>query len=84
LKHVFSRNNPCMTTCATAVWKLNSFEMENRKTLDSDRQGTSKSESNRSCKLKALKHVINPLSTKSKMALNSNIFSQHVLQKYIP
>jgi len=52
--------------------------------IDSDRQGPSKSGSNRSCKLKALKHVINPLSTKSMMALNSNISeSQHVLQKYI-
>jgi len=40
--------------------------------IDSDRQGPSKSGSNRSCKLKALKHVINPLSTKSKLALNSN------------
>jgi hypothetical protein len=52
--------------------------------IDSDRQGPSKSGSNRSCKLKALKPVINPLSTKSMMALNSNISeSQHVLQKYI-
>jgi len=50
--------------------------------IDSDRQGPSKSGSNRSCKLKALKPVINPLSTKSKMALNSNISeSQNVLQK---
>lgn len=53
--------------------------------IDSDRQGPSKSESNRSCKLKALKHVINPLSTKSKMALNSNIFeSQQFSSKLYP
>jgi hypothetical protein len=50
--------------------------------IDSDRQGLSNPKSKRSCKSKALKPVINPLSTKSNKTLNSNIpESQQSLQK---
>jgi hypothetical protein len=53
--------------------------------IDSDRQGPSNPKSKRSSKPKALKPVINPLSTKSKITLNSNISeSQQLLQNYIP
>ena len=50
--------------------------------IDSDRQGLSNPESNRSHNSKALKPKSNPLSTKSNKTLNSNIpESQQSLQK---